>query len=40
MPPLICSGRSGFSLLVTAAVIAVWLVLLGVLVKDHYFPDL
>ena len=40
MPPLICSGRSGFSLLVTAAVLAVWLVLLGVLVKDHYFPDL
>src|SRR5208337_4419379 len=40
MPSLTGSGRSGFSPLVTAAVLVVWLVLLGVLVKEHYFRDL
>jgi hypothetical protein len=39
MPSLTGSGRSGFNLPVTAVVLGVWLVLLGVLVREHYFPD-
>jgi len=33
------SARSRFRPLVTAAVVGVWLVLIGVLVKERYFPD-